>query len=110
MSEPTLLADHIDEQTRRRKKDRSAIAAVGWMADPISRSLGEENRLIDIGGHAAPAEVLAESTAAHKHNVVTVGVFFVPWAPATGAAAVVAHTDNGTLVECVERERIYIST
>ena len=80
------FADNIVEDARRGDEDGAAIAAVGRMADAIGRFLREEGSLIDVGGHASPAEVLGERAVAHENDVVDAAVFLGRGSAATGAA------------------------
>ena len=100
-------ADHVAEHTRRDDEDGAAVAAVGGVADAVGRPLREERRLVDVGGDAAPPEVLAEDAVSHEDDVVAVGVFLGRGAAATGAAAVVAHTDERAFMERAECEHTF---
>ena len=100
------FADDVVEHARRESEYGAAIAAVGRMADAIGRSLGKEDGLIDVGGHAAPAEVLAERAVPHEDDVVAVGMFLGRRPAAIGPTVVVAHGDKGALVERAERQRL----
>jgi hypothetical protein len=75
------------------------------MTDAIRRSLGKEHDLNDVGGLAAPPEVLAKRTMTQKNNVVAGGVFLIRGTAATRSAMVIAHPNKGAVVQQVKRER-----
>ena len=89
----------------RRNRDGPAIAAIGWMTDPIGRTLGEEDSLIDVGGHGSATKMLAERAGTHQDDVAPAGVFLCGGAAATRAAHIIAHADQAAFVERVKFER-----
>src|SRR5262245_18714886 len=70
------FTEDVVQHARRGDENGAAIAAGGWMADAIGRSLCKEHSLIGVGCDAAPAEVLAECAAAHENDVAAARVFF----------------------------------
>src|SRR5262249_37315738 len=94
-------------RVRRGRENGAAVAAIGRMADPVDRPLRKEDSLIDVGGHAATAEMLAERAMSHEHNGVVARVFFGRRAAARVPAVVIAHADDGALVERAVGERVF---
>ena len=104
------FADHVVEHARREGENSATIAAVGRMADAIGRILGEEYRLVDVGGHAQPPDVLAERAMAQEDDAVGAGMLFGGGAATAGTTTVVAHADDAAFVQRVEGERIFGAT
>src|SRR5262245_53162271 len=93
------FADYIVQRLWGGDENRSAITAIRRMADAICRFLREEDRMIDVGSHATPAEMLCERAVTHQDYLTGIGIFFSSGAAATDAAAVVANADDRALVK-----------
>jgi hypothetical protein len=100
------FADDLVEDARRDGENGAAVAAIGWMTDAICRSPREEHRLIDIGNHAAPAEVLGERAVTQEDDIIAIGIFLCRRAAAAGATVVFANPNERTSSEDAIRQWI----
>lgn len=101
------FADYVIQYSRRGDENRSAITAIQRVADAVSGFLREEDRLIDVGGHASPAKMLSERAVAHQDDLVGVRSLFISGGAATGATAVIAHADKRAVIKRAERKRVF---
>jgi hypothetical protein len=104
------FTDYVVKRLWRRDENRTAITAIRRVADAICRSLREKDRMIDVGGHASPAEMLSERAVTHQDYLAGIWMFFISRAAATDAAAVVANADERALVKRPEGERVFVQT
>src|SRR5678815_2240303 len=65
------LANYVVEYSRRKRKCRPPIAAIGRMADAIDRIFREKHSLVDVRGNFSPAKMFRERAAPHQHDAVT---------------------------------------
>jgi hypothetical protein len=101
------FANYIIQYSWRWDEDRSAITAIGRVADAICRFLRKEDRLIDVGSHTSTAKVLFECAVTQQDDLVGVRLFLISGGAASGATAVIAHSDKRTVVKRTEREQIF---
>src|SRR5215207_2808304 len=102
------LANDVVEHTRRNGEDSTAIAAIRWMTDAISRFAREEYRLVYVGGGSAPSEVAREGAVTHQDDIVGIRFFLRARPTAFDVTAVVVHADDRALVERAE-DNIFIA-